>query len=338
MSMRNRETAAGTASSAPTPPPTWSACAARVQDRAHAGPARAPSGSGSCSRRRRYVHALGALTGNQAVQQVRAGLKAIYCSAAGRWRPTPTSPAQMYPDQSLYPANSVPTVVRRINNALQRADQIEHAEGKNGHALVRADRGRRRGGLRRAAQRLRADEGDDRGGRRGRALRGPARAPRRSAATWAARCWCPTRPVHPDAGGGAAGGGRAAACPRSSSRAPTPTARDAAHQRRRRARPARSSPGERTPEGFFRVRERHRAGHRPRPRLRAVRRPALVRDLHAGPRGGAAVRRGDPRAVPGQAARLQLLALVQLEEAPRRRRPSPGSSASWARWATSSSS
>src|SRR5262245_37999507 len=76
-----------------------------------------------------YVHALGALTGNQAVQQVRAGLKAIYLSG---WQVAADNneAGQMYPDQSLYPANSVPAVVRRINQALLRADQIEHAEGK----------------------------------------------------------------------------------------------------------------------------------------------------------------------------------------------------------------
>jgi len=78
-----------------------------------------------------YVHALGALTGNQAVQQVRAGLKAIYLSG---WQVAADAnlAGQMYPDQSLYPANSVPAVVRRINSALERADQIEHAEGKKG--------------------------------------------------------------------------------------------------------------------------------------------------------------------------------------------------------------
>jgi isocitrate lyase len=77
-----------------------------------------------------YVHALGALTGNQAVQQVRAGLKAIYLSG---WQVAADAnlAGQMYPDQSLYPANSVPAVVRRINQALQRADQIDHAEGKS---------------------------------------------------------------------------------------------------------------------------------------------------------------------------------------------------------------
>jgi isocitrate lyase len=75
-----------------------------------------------------YVAALGALTGNQAMQQVKAGLKAIYVSG---WQVTADAnlAGQMYPDQSLYPANSVPALVRRINQALQRADQIYHAEG-----------------------------------------------------------------------------------------------------------------------------------------------------------------------------------------------------------------
>jgi isocitrate lyase len=77
-----------------------------------------------------YVAALGALTGNQAVQQVKAGLKAIYLSG---WQVAADAnlAGQMYPDQSLYPVNSVPNVVKRINQALQRADQIHHAEGKN---------------------------------------------------------------------------------------------------------------------------------------------------------------------------------------------------------------
>src|SRR5581483_538773 len=78
-----------------------------------------------------YVAALGALTGNQAMQQVKAGLKAIYLSG---WQVAADAnlSGHMYPDQSLYPANSVPHVVRRINQALQRADQIHHAEGQNG--------------------------------------------------------------------------------------------------------------------------------------------------------------------------------------------------------------
>ena len=76
-----------------------------------------------------YVKALGALTGNQAVQQVKAGLKAIYLSG---WQVAADAnvAGQMYPDQSLYPVNSVPTVVKRINRALQRADQIHYSEGK----------------------------------------------------------------------------------------------------------------------------------------------------------------------------------------------------------------
>src|SRR5438094_1361584 len=76
-----------------------------------------------------FINALGALTGNQALQQVRAGLKAIYLSG---WQVAADAnlAGQMYPDQSLYPANSVPNVVRKINQALQRADQIQHSEGK----------------------------------------------------------------------------------------------------------------------------------------------------------------------------------------------------------------
>ena len=72
------------------------------------------------------VTALGALSGNQAVQQVRAGLKAIYLSG---WQVAADAnlSEQMYPDQSLYAANSVPAVIRRINNALRRADQVDHA-------------------------------------------------------------------------------------------------------------------------------------------------------------------------------------------------------------------
>lgn len=77
-----------------------------------------------------FVNALGALTGNQAMQQVKAGLKAIYLSG---WQVAADAnvAGEMYPDQSLYPANSVPLVVKRINNTLLRADQLSHAEGDN---------------------------------------------------------------------------------------------------------------------------------------------------------------------------------------------------------------
>ncbi len=77
-----------------------------------------------------YVNALGAVTGNQAIQMVQAGLKAVYVSG---WQTAADAnlAGQMYPDQSLYPANSVPELSRRINNALLRADQISHMNGKN---------------------------------------------------------------------------------------------------------------------------------------------------------------------------------------------------------------
>lgn len=82
-----------------------------------------------------YVNALGAMTGGQAVQQVKAGLKAIYLSG---WQVAADAnlAAQVYPDQSLYPANSVPLVIERINNALLRMDQIETAEGEEGHGYL----------------------------------------------------------------------------------------------------------------------------------------------------------------------------------------------------------
>jgi isocitrate lyase len=77
-----------------------------------------------------FIRSLGALTGNQAVQQVQAGLKAIYLSG---WQVAgdANDALTMYPDQSLYPVTSVPTVIRKINNALMRADQIQHMEGRD---------------------------------------------------------------------------------------------------------------------------------------------------------------------------------------------------------------
>jgi isocitrate lyase len=82
-----------------------------------------------------YVHALGALTGGQAVEMVKAGLQAIYLSG---WQVAADAnlAGHTYPDQSLYPANSVPAVVRRINNALQRADQIAWSEGADTRSMV----------------------------------------------------------------------------------------------------------------------------------------------------------------------------------------------------------
>ena len=136
----------------------------------------------------------------------------------------------------------------------------------------------------------------------------------------------------------APGGRRAAACRRA----------HRAH-RRRRARAcspatstsatAASSLGERTRRGLLTASRRHRRGHRPRPRLRAVRRHDLVRDRRIPDLDEAKTfAEAHPREVPGQAAGLQLLAVLQLEAQARRRARSPSSSASSARWATSSSS
>ena len=178
-----------------------------------------------------FVPTLGALTGNQALQQVKAGLEAIYLSG---WQVAAdaNNAGEMYPDQSLYPASSVPEVVRRINKTFARRPDRQ-TRGRHPDLLVRADRGRCRGRLRRPAQRLRADEGDDRGRRRGRALRGPAglgeevRPPRRqgagadqpSSARSMRRVWRPT----------------SATCRRCSWPHRCPNG-EADHQRRRRAR------------------------------------------------------------------------------------------------------
>ncbi len=198
-----------------------------------------------------FVNALGALTGNQAMQQVKAGLKAIYLSG---WQVAADAnvAGEMYPDQSLYPANSVPLVVKRINNTLLRADQIHHAEGNDRHRLAAADRGRRRGRIRRRAQRLRADEGDDRGGRRRRALRRPARLGEEVRA-------------HGRQGAGADPGSRAEADRRAPGRRrdgrADPDRRPHRcrgggpdHLGHRSERPGRSCTGERTVEGFYKTR------------------------------------------------------------------------------------
>ena len=120
-----------------------------------------------------FVNALGALTGNQAMQQVKAGLDAIYLSG---WQVAGDAnlAGEMYPDQSLYPADSVPAVVRRINNTLRRADEIHHAEGDDCIDWLKPIVADAEAGLRRGAERLRADEADDRRRRCRRALRGSA--------------------------------------------------------------------------------------------------------------------------------------------------------------------
>ena len=235
---------------------------------------------------RALVRALGALTGNQAMQQVKAGLKAIYVSG---WQVAADAniAGEMYPDQSLYPSYSVPALVRRINNALQRADQIEHGRGQNGthwFAPIVADAEAGFGGPLNAFELMKAmieagaagvhfeDQlaSEKKCGHLGGKVLVPTRQFIRTlnAARLAADV-CGVR--------------------RSSSRAPTRFG-DADHQRRRRAR--RGVPHRRAHGGGLLPRPRRaRAGDRARARLRALRRPGLVRDLDAGPRRGARVRR-----------------------------------------------
>src|SRR3989454_68624 len=188
-----------------------------------------------------YVAVLSAVTGNQAIQQVQAGLKAIYVSG---WQVAAdaNNALEMYPDQSLYPSDSVPALLRRLNNALKRADEIAHMKGDATtywFAPLVAD----------------AEAG----------FGGPLHA---------------FEIMKNMIDAGAAG----------------------AHFQDQLA-------------------SRKKRGHRARARVRTICRSALVRDLEARSRGSDEVRRGDPREVPGQDARVQLLALVQLAQAPER---SPG--------------
>ena len=161
-----------------TTPPRTSSGSAAASPRSTPWPAAAPRSCGSsCTEHRgTYTNALGALTGNQAVQQVKAGLRGhLPLRLAGRRRRQPLRPHLPGPVACTRPTRC-PPVVRRINNALLRADQIEFSEGiQTVDGLAGADRRRRRGRLRRPAERLRADEVHDRRRRRGRALGGPAR-------------------------------------------------------------------------------------------------------------------------------------------------------------------
>ena len=138
-----------------------------------------------------FVNALGALTGNQAMQQVKAGLDAIYLSG---WQVAADAnlAGQMYPDQSLYPADSVPAVVRRINSTLRRADEIDHAEGNGGIDWLKpivADAEAGFGGVLNAFELMKQMIDAGAAGCTSRT----SSPRRRSAVTWAARCWCRPR-------------------------------------------------------------------------------------------------------------------------------------------------
>ncbi|KAG1090041.1 hypothetical protein G6F40_013197 [Rhizopus arrhizus] len=248
---------------------------------------------------REFVNALGALTGNQAMQQVKAGLKAIYLSG---WQVAADAnlAGQMYPDQSLYPADSVPAVVKRINNTLLRADQLHHAEGKDDIDFLQpivADAEAGFGGVLNAFELMKAMiEAGAAGvhfedqlasvkkcGHMGGKVLVPTREAieKLNAARLAADVLgVPTLLVA-----------------RTDAEAADLLTSDIDGNDKPFA------TGERTP----------------RPGLRTLRRPSVVRDRQAGPGVRAQVRRGDPCEVPGQAAGLQLLAQLQLEEEPGRR-------------------
>ena len=240
-----------------------SVCAAR-HDRAHA---RAPRrrAARALLAEDEWVPALGAMTGGQAVQMVKAGLRRS-TSPAGRSQPTRTSRATPIPTRASTRRTARPRSSKRINSALLRADQITHAEGDDS-SLARADRGRRRGRVRRPAQRLRDHEVVHRGRRSGSPLRGSAllreevRPPRRQGAR-------SHRPAHPHARRGAACGRRLqrADADRRAHGCPLRLAADERHRRHRpRVLHRRAHAG-----GLLPRPRRHRRGDRPRPRLRAV--------------------------------------------------------------------
>ena len=281
-----------------------------------------------------FVRALGALSGGQAVQMVKAGLESIYVSG---WQVAADAnlAGQTYPDQSLYPADSAPSLgpAHQQRAGPRRPDR--DGRRRHVHSVARPRACRRRGRLRRPAQRVRAHEVDDRGRCGGGALRGPAgvreevRPPRRQGAR-------ADEPVHPHARCGAAGCGRARR-PHRPRRANRLALRLAPHERRRRTGRA-VRHGRANRRGLLPHPRGPRRRDRPLARVRAVRRHALVRDVDAGSRRGARVRPGDQRALPGQVAHVQLLAVLQLAAATWTSPTSPASRSSWRGWATRTSS
>ena len=316
--------------------PMSSGCAARCRS-STASPGAAPTGCGSCSTTRTIVNALGAVTGNQAMQMVRAGLKAIYLSGWQVAADANTAGA-MYPDQSLYPANAGPELCRRINRTLQRADQIEHMEGgaqRDWFAPIVADAEAGFGGPLNCFEIMKAYI---EAGAAGRPFRGPAR--RREEVRPSGR-----QGADPDPGARSATSTRRGSPPTSWacrpcwSPAPTRRARklitsDVDERDRefldRRAHARGLLPAE--------GRHRPRSLHQARPGLRRACRPALVGDL--APRisttRAASPRRSMP-AIPASCWPTTARPASTGRPSSTRTR-SPTSSASSARWATSSSS
>ena len=258
-----------------------------------------------------FVNALGALTGNQAMQQVKAGLDAIYLSG---WQVAGDAnlAGEMYPDQSLYPADSVPAVVRRINNTLRRADEICHAEGDDEIDWLKpivADAEAGFGGVLNAFELMKQmiDAG----------AAGVHFEDQLSSAKkcghMGGKVLVPTQEAI----------NKLVAARLAADVCNVPTRARRAHRRRgrrtlltadvdERDRPFIDAARGRTAEGFFTCEpgwpgDRARLAYAPYADL------LWCETAQARSRGGARVRRGDSRAVSRQAARLQLLAVVQLE-------------------------
>ena len=181
-----RTTRAGRGSAGRTRRRTWWCCAAASRSSTRSR-ARRRAALGAAARRRARRARSARSPAARRCRWCARGLEAIYLSG---WQVAADAnlAGHTYPDQSLYPANSVPALVRRLNNALLRADQIDAAEGSDDThwlAPIVADAEAGFGG---AAERVRADEGDDRGGRRRRPLRGPARVREEVRPPRAARC------------------------------------------------------------------------------------------------------------------------------------------------------
>ena len=316
--------------------PTSSGCAARSRS-----PTPWPSAGANrlwkSLREEPFVNALGAVTGNQAMQMARAGLKAIYLSGWQVAADNNTAGA-MYPDQSLYPANAAPELCRRINRTLQRADQIEHAEGgatRDWFLPIVADAEAGFGGPLNSFEIMKAfieagaagvhfeDQlaSEKKCGHMGGKVLIPTGAHLRNliAARLAADvCGAPTLVFA-----------------RTDAESARLITSDIDERDRRFI-----EPGERTAEGFYRLKEGTGLDHciARGPRLRALRRRAVVGDLAPRPRRGARLRRGGaPASI--RASCWPTTARPRSTGRPTSTpRPSPSSSASWGRWATSSSS
>ena len=264
----------------------------------------------------KYTNALGALTGNQAVQQVKAGLRAIYLSG---WQVAAdaNNSGHTYPDQSLYPANSVPTVVRRINNALLRADQIEFSEGiqtvEDWMVPIVADAEAGFGGPLNAYELMKSMIQAGASGVHWE----DQLASEKKCGHLGGKVLIPTqqhvRTLNAARLAADVAGTPSVVIARTDAEAATLITSDVDE------RDQEFITGEAHPGRLLQGPQRHRTLHRPRQGLRPVLGPHLDGNGHPGPRAGPQVRGVRQGGVPGPDALLQLLAVVQLAQAPGRR-------------------